>query len=180
MSATRGWQFFMHPGPTNVPHRVVRAMQRPMVDFTGPEFVALRDRCLERLKGVLKTKVGFPIVYASSGNGAWDASIANVFSPGDKVLVPQTGFFADRWANTARAYGIEVEAVAIPERRTTDPEVIARPRRADRQEGRVQLRALRAARRRRRPHAVELVAPFDRLEGRARALRRQYGRVQAV
>ena len=131
MTAVRGWQFFMHPGPTNVPHRVVRAMQRPMVDFTGPEFVALRDRCLERLKGVLKTKVGFPIVYASSGNGAWDASIANVFSPGDKVLVPQTGFFADRWANTARAYGLEVEAIAIPERRTTDPESIARHLAAD-------------------------------------------------
>ena len=131
MTAVRGWQFFMHPGPTNVPHRVVRAMQRPMVDFTGPEFVALRERCLERLKGVLKTKVGFPIVYASSGNGAWDASIANVFSPGDKVLVPQTGFFADRWANTARAYGLEVEAIAIPERRTTDPESIARHLAAD-------------------------------------------------
>jgi alanine-glyoxylate transaminase/serine-glyoxylate transaminase/serine-pyruvate transaminase len=125
MSVARGWQFFMHPGPTNIPHRVLQAMARPAVDFTAPEFVALRDRSLERLKAVLKTKQGFVITYASSGNGAWDASIANVFSPGDKVLVPQTGFFADRWSNTARAYGLEVEPVATPERRAVDPEAVA-------------------------------------------------------
>lgn len=131
MSVARGWQFFMHPGPTNIPHRVLQAMQRPAVDFTAPEFVALRDRSLERLKGVLKTKKGFAITYASSGNGAWDASIANLFSPGDKVLVPQTGFFADRWSNTARAYGLEVEPVAATERRPIDPEAVARHLAAD-------------------------------------------------
>jgi alanine-glyoxylate transaminase / serine-glyoxylate transaminase / serine-pyruvate transaminase len=131
MSVARGWQFFMHPGPTNIPHRVLQAMARPTVDFTGPEFVALRERSLERLKDVLKTKQGFAITYAASGNGAWDASIANLFSPGDKVLVPQTGFFADRWANTARAYGVEVEPVAAPERRPVDPEAVARHLAAD-------------------------------------------------
>lgn len=131
MSVARGWQFFMHPGPTNIPHRVLQAMQRPAVDFTAPEFVALRDRSLERLKAVLKTKQGFAIAYAASGNGAWDASIANLFSPGDKVLVPQTGFFADRWSNTARAYGLEVEPVATPERRPVDPEAVARHLAAD-------------------------------------------------
>ena len=131
MTFARGWQFFMHPGPTNIPERVRLAMARPTVDFNGPEFVALRDRSLERLKGVLKTKKGFPILYAASGNGAWDASIANVFSPGDKVLVPTTGFFTDRWANTARAYGLEVELVATPDRRAVDPEAIARHLAAD-------------------------------------------------
>jgi alanine-glyoxylate transaminase/serine-glyoxylate transaminase/serine-pyruvate transaminase len=131
MSVPRGWQFFMHPGPTNIPHRVLQAMQRPAVDFTGPEFVALRDRSLERLKGVLKTKQGFAITYAASGNGAWDASIANLFSPGDKVLVPQTGFFADRWATTAQRYGLEVELVPTPERRPVDPEAVARHLAAD-------------------------------------------------
>jgi alanine-glyoxylate transaminase/serine-glyoxylate transaminase/serine-pyruvate transaminase len=131
MSVARGWQFFMHPGPTNIPHRVLQAMARPTVDFTGPEFVALRDRSLERLKAVLKTKQGFVITYAASGNGAWDASIANVFSPGDKVLVPQTGFFADRWSNTARAYGLEVEPVPAPDRRPVDPEAVARHLAAD-------------------------------------------------
>ena len=131
MSVARGWQFFMHPGPTNIPHRVLRAMARPAVDFNGPEFVASRDRSLERLKGVLKTRVGFPIVYAASGNGAWDASIANLFSPGDKVLVPQTGYFADRWATTARHYGLEVEAPATTERHAVDPEAVGRILAAD-------------------------------------------------
>jgi alanine-glyoxylate transaminase/serine-glyoxylate transaminase/serine-pyruvate transaminase len=131
MSVARGFQFFMHPGPTNIPLRVLRAMERPAVDFTGPEFVALRDRSLERLKAVLKTKQGFAITYAASGNGAWDASIANLFSPGDKVLVPQTGFFADRWSNTARAYGLEVEPIMTPERRAVDPEAVAKHLAAD-------------------------------------------------
>src|SRR5688572_29554211 len=124
MSVSRGWQFFMHPGPTNIPYRVLNAMARPTVDFTGPEFVALRDRSLERLKAVLKTKKGFVITYAASGNGAWDASIANLFSPGEKVLVPTTGFFADRWATTARNYGLEVELVPTPDRRMVDPEAV--------------------------------------------------------
>ncbi len=131
MSVARGWQFFMHPGPTNIPHRVLQAMARPAVDFTGPEFVALRDRSLERLKAVLKTRQGFAITYAASGNGAWDASIANLFSPGDKVLVPQTGFFADRWSNTARAYGLDVEPVATPERHAVDPEAVGKHLAAD-------------------------------------------------
>ena len=132
MSVARGFQFFMHPGPTNIPQRVLLAMARPAVDFTGPEFVALRERSLERLKAVLKTKQGFAITYAASGNGAWDASIANLFSPGDKVLVPQTGFFADRWSNTARAYGLEVEPIATPDRRAVDPEIVAKHLAADR------------------------------------------------
>jgi alanine-glyoxylate transaminase/serine-glyoxylate transaminase/serine-pyruvate transaminase len=131
MSVPRGWQFFMHPGPTNIPHRVLQAMARPTVDFTGPEFVGLRDRSLERMKAVLKTTKGFVITYAASGNGAWDASIANLFSPGDKVLVPQTGFFADRWSNTARAYGLDVEALPTIDRRAVDPEAVARALAAD-------------------------------------------------
>lgn len=131
MSVARGWQFFMHPGPTNIPHRVLQAMARPAVDFMGPEFVALRDRSLERLKAVLKTRQGFVISYSASGHGAWDASIANLFSPGDKVLVPQTGYFAENWAHTARQYGLEVEMVATPERRAVDPEAIAKRLAAD-------------------------------------------------
>jgi alanine-glyoxylate transaminase / serine-glyoxylate transaminase / serine-pyruvate transaminase len=131
MSFPRGWQFFMHPGPTNIPERVRLAMARPAIDFTGPEFVRIRDRSLERLKGVLKTKQGFPIVYAASGNGAWDAAIANVFSTGDKVLVPTTGYFADRWATTAKRYGLEVETVAATDRRAVDPEAVAKHLAAD-------------------------------------------------
>jgi alanine-glyoxylate transaminase/serine-glyoxylate transaminase/serine-pyruvate transaminase len=136
MSIARGWQFFMHPGPTNIPHRVLQAMQRPAVDFTGPEFVALRDRSLERLKGVLKTRDGFVIAYAASGHGAWDASIANLFSPGDKVLVCQAGYFSENWSVTARQYGLEVEAVAAKDRRAIEPEAVAERLAADK-EGKV-------------------------------------------
>ncbi|HLX24183.1 MAG TPA: alanine--glyoxylate aminotransferase family protein [Usitatibacter sp.] len=131
MTAARGFQFFMHPGPTNIPLRVLNAMARPAIDFTAPEFVAIRDRSLERMKGILKTKQGFVITYASSGNGAWDASVANLFSPGDKVLVCQTGFFADRWANTSRAYGLNVESVPAAERYPIDPEAVAKHLAAD-------------------------------------------------
>ena len=131
MTAPRGWQFFMHPGPTNIPHRVLQAMARPAVDFMGPEFVALRDRSLQRLKAVLKTQKGFAITYAATGHGAWDASVSNLFSPGDKVLVPQTGYFAENWAKTATQYGLDVELVATPERRAVDPEAVARHLAAD-------------------------------------------------
>src|SRR6185369_1028548 len=132
MSA-RGWQFFMHPGPTNIPLRVLQAMAKPAIDFTGPEFVALRDRSLERLKKVLKTKTGIVVSYASSGNGAWEASIANLFSPGEKVLVCQAGYFSERWATTARLYGLEAEVVAAPERRSIDPNAVAEHLGADKQ-----------------------------------------------
>ena len=124
MSVQRGWQFFMHPGPTNIPLRVLHAMAKPAIDFTAPEFVALRDRSLERLKGVLKTQKGFVIAYAASGHGAWDASIANLFSPGDKVLVCQAGYFSENWSVTARQYGVVVEAVTAPERRCVDPDAV--------------------------------------------------------
>lgn len=131
MSVARGWQFFMHPGPTNIPLRVLHAMAKPAVDFTGPEFTALRDRSLERLKGVLKTWQGFVIAYAASGHGAWDASIANLFSPGDKVLVCQAGYFSENWSTTARQYGLEVEAVVAPDRRAIDPNAVAERLAAD-------------------------------------------------
>jgi alanine-glyoxylate transaminase / serine-glyoxylate transaminase / serine-pyruvate transaminase len=124
----------MHPGPTNIPHRVLRAMARPAVDFMGPDFISSRDRSLERLKNVLKTKKGFVITYAASGNGAWDASIANVFSPGDKVLVPTSGYFTDRWANNARAYGMNVELVETPDRRAVDPAAIEKHLAADKKQ----------------------------------------------
>jgi alanine-glyoxylate transaminase/serine-glyoxylate transaminase/serine-pyruvate transaminase len=131
MSTARGWQFFMHPGPTNIPLRVLHAMAKPAIDFTSPEFVALRDRSLERLKGVLKTQQGFVIAYAASGHGAWDASIANLFSPGDKVLVCQAGYFSENWSVTARQYGVEVESVVTPERRAVNPDAVAERLAAD-------------------------------------------------
>jgi len=117
----RGWQFFMHPGPTNIPLRVLQAMARPAVDFTGTDFVALRDACLEKLKRVLKTERAVVIAYAASGNGAWEASIANLFSPGERVLVCESGYFSRNWAATAAAFGLEVEILPTAERAAVDP-----------------------------------------------------------
>jgi alanine-glyoxylate transaminase/serine-glyoxylate transaminase/serine-pyruvate transaminase len=120
VSPLRGWQFFMHPGPTNIPQRVLQAMGRPAVDFTGAEFVALRDACLERLKRILKTERAVVVAYAASGNGAWEASIANLFSPGERVLVCESGYFSRNWAATAAAFGLEVEVLPTPERGVVD------------------------------------------------------------
>ena len=131
MSVRRGWQFFMHPGPTNIPQRVLLAMSKPAVDFNGPAFVALRDRCLERLKAILKTRDGFVISYAASGHGAWDASIANLFSPGDRVLACDTGYFSQNWAKTATQYGLQVDLLRSAERETLDPAEIEAALRAD-------------------------------------------------
>jgi len=124
VSVQRGWQFFMHPGPTNIPQQVLAAMARPAVDFTGPAFVALRDACLNGLKTVLKTKQGFAITYASSGHGAWEASIQNMFSPGDRVLLCDTGYFAENWAHMARAHGVEVELLQAAPRRAISAEAL--------------------------------------------------------
>jgi alanine-glyoxylate transaminase/serine-glyoxylate transaminase/serine-pyruvate transaminase len=125
VSVARGWQYFMHPGPTNIPQRVLQAMARPAIDFTGSEFVALRDACLGKLKGVLKTERAIVVAYAASGNGAWEASIANLFSPGDRVLVCESGYFSRNWAATAAAFGAEVEILPTPERNAVDPDALA-------------------------------------------------------
>ena len=120
MSGVRGWQFFMHPGPTNIPQRVLQAMAHPALDFTGSEFVALRDACLERLKRILKTERAAVVAYAASGNGAWEASIANLFSPGERVVVCESGYFSRNWAATAEAFGLLVEILPTPEREAVD------------------------------------------------------------
>ena len=125
MSVARGWQYFMHPGPTNIPHCVLQAMARPAIDFTGADFVALRDACLEKLKQILKTERAIVVAYAASGNGAWEASIANLFSPGDRVLVCESGYFSRNWAATAAAFGAEVEILPTSERNAVDPDALA-------------------------------------------------------
>jgi alanine-glyoxylate transaminase/serine-glyoxylate transaminase/serine-pyruvate transaminase len=120
VGVSRGWQFFMHPGPTNIPQRVLLAMARPAVDFTGSGFIALRDACLDKLRRILKTEQAVVVAYAASGNGAWEASIANLFSPGERVLVCESGYFSRNWAATAAAFGLEVEILPTPERDAVD------------------------------------------------------------
>jgi len=125
MSVLRGRQFFMHPGPTNIPDRVLRAMDAAAVDFTGKDFTARREKAVDGLKRMLKTKDGIVICYASSGHGAWEASVANTLSPGDKVLVCAAGYFSENWARMASAFGAEVEMLETPERHAVDPAAVA-------------------------------------------------------
>jgi len=96
----QGRHFLQIPGPTNVPDRVLRAMDFPTIDHRGPEFQQLGLRVLEAIKPVFGT-INPVIIYPASGTGAWEAALANVLSPGDTVLMAETGHFATLWKNLA-------------------------------------------------------------------------------
>ncbi|MEZ4946847.1 MAG: aminotransferase class V-fold PLP-dependent enzyme [Cyclobacteriaceae bacterium] len=104
----RGWHFLQIPGPSNTPERVLRAMGQPTLDHRGPEFGVLSKRILGGLKKIFQTD-DHVIVYPSSGTGAWEAALVNLFSPGDKVLAYETGYFAVLWKTLAEKIGLEVE-----------------------------------------------------------------------
>ena len=95
------------PGPTNVPERILAAMHRPAMDPTAAEFRALAQGVFARLKGFFRTE-GEVFLYAANGHGVWEAALVNTLSPGDKVLVPDTGNFAFAWRNMAESLGIDV------------------------------------------------------------------------
>ena len=94
----RGRQFFNNPGPTNIPDRVLRAMDRPVLDFMSDEFLAIQHACHAGVKRVLKTDQTL-YMYTASGHGAWEAAIANLFSPGETVLMVETGYFSQSWTD---------------------------------------------------------------------------------
>ncbi|HZI55384.1 MAG TPA: aminotransferase class V-fold PLP-dependent enzyme, partial [Verrucomicrobiae bacterium] len=105
-----GRHFLQIPGPTNVPDRVLRAMDRPVIDHRGPEFAQLGTEVLEGLKSVFKTS-GPVIMYPSSGSGAWEAAIVNTLSPSDRVLMFETGHFSNLWRDIALRHGLQVDYV---------------------------------------------------------------------
>ena len=107
----RGRQFFPNPGPTNIPDRVLRAMDRAVLDFLSDEFMAIHRTCHAGVKRVLKTQQHL-YMYAASGHGAWEAALANIFSPGDRVLMLESGYFSDSWTRMAGHLGLEVETDA--------------------------------------------------------------------
>ena len=109
-----GRPFLQIPGPTLVPDRVVRAMAQPIIDHRGPRFEALVRECLDGLKTVFKTERGHVVLYPGSGTGAWEATIVNTLSPGDRVLACVNGHFATGFARTAAAFGAEVERIELP------------------------------------------------------------------
>ncbi len=120
MANTNGWHFFMNPGPTNIPDRVLRAMDRGTIDFTGAAFKAISDECFAGLKRIFKTEQTI-LGYAATGHGAWEAALVNLFSPGDKVLIAETGYFSLNWGLRAEAFGLQVETLANDWRRAVDP-----------------------------------------------------------
>ena len=125
-----GRHFLQIPGPTNVPDRVLRAIDRPTIDHRGPEFQALGQEVLAGIRRVFKTRQPV-VIYPASGTGAWEAALVNVLSPGDKVLMYESGHFASLWCKLARRLGLEIdlipgdwrrgaEAAAIHERLAAD------------------------------------------------------------
>ena len=106
-----GRNFLFVPGPTNVPDRVLRAMHRAMEDHRSSDFPALAAPVLESLKKIFKTTTGQAFIFPSSGTGAWEASLSNTLSPGDKVLASRFGMFSHLWIDMAQRLGLQVDVL---------------------------------------------------------------------
>jgi alanine-glyoxylate transaminase / serine-glyoxylate transaminase / serine-pyruvate transaminase len=130
-SRRAGRHFLQIPGPTNVPDRVLRAIDFPTIDHRGPEFAALGKEVLSNLKRVFKSAVGDVVIYPASGTGAWEAALVNTLSPGDRVLMAETGHFATLWQKMAGKLGLDVEFLPGDWRHGADPETIEKRLRAD-------------------------------------------------
>jgi alanine-glyoxylate transaminase/serine-glyoxylate transaminase/serine-pyruvate transaminase len=123
MTHRPGRHFLQIPGPSNVPESVLRAMDRAVIDHRGPAFAQLGREVLAGLRDVFRTS-GPVIVYPASGTGAWEAALGNTLSPGDHVLMAETGHFATLWRNLATRLGLEVEFLPGDWRHGADPGAI--------------------------------------------------------
>jgi alanine-glyoxylate transaminase/serine-glyoxylate transaminase/serine-pyruvate transaminase len=121
--AELGRHFLQIPGPTNVPDRILRAIASPTIDHRGPKFAALTHRILAGLKPIFKCS-GHVFIYPASGTGAWEAALVNTLSPGDKVLMVETGHFATLWMKLAVRLGLRPELIETDWRRGADPDAI--------------------------------------------------------
>jgi alanine-glyoxylate transaminase/serine-glyoxylate transaminase/serine-pyruvate transaminase len=130
MSHRSGRHFLQIPGPTNVPDRVLRAIDAPTIDHRGPDFARLGLEVLEGLREVFQTS-GPVVVYPSSGTGAWEAALVNTLSPGDRVLAFETGHFATLWHSMAERLGLEVRWVEGDWRHGVQPEQVREELEAD-------------------------------------------------
>ena len=134
MTHRSGRHFLQIPGPTNVPDRVLRAIDRPTIDHRGPEFAVLGHEVLDGLKQVFRT-AGHVIIYPASGTGAWEAALVNTLSPGDRVLMVETGQFAALWQKLATRLGLSVDFIPGDWRHGVDPAVIEQRLAEDRDHG---------------------------------------------
>ena len=125
-----GRHFLQIPGPTNVPDRVLRAMDYPTIDHRGPDFAKIGAACLAGIKTIFKTD-SHVVIYPASGTGAWEAALVNLLNEGDKVLMVETGHFASLWHKMASRLGLETEFLETDWRRGADPSAVEDRLRAD-------------------------------------------------
>jgi alanine-glyoxylate transaminase/serine-glyoxylate transaminase/serine-pyruvate transaminase len=123
MSYLAGRHFLQIPGPTNVPDRVLRAIDNPTIDHRSADFARLGAACLEGMKAVFKTR-GDVVIFPASGTGAWEAALVNTLNPGDRVIAFDTGHFASLWAKMAGNFDLKVELLRGDWRRGSDPELL--------------------------------------------------------
>ena len=105
-----GRHFRQIPGPTNVPDRVLRVIDQPVIDHRSAEFAKLGSEVLDGMRSIFQT-TGPVIIYPGSGTGGWEAAIVNTLSPGDRVVLFETGHFSQLWRQVAERFGIEVDYV---------------------------------------------------------------------
>ena len=125
-----GRHFLQIPGPTNVPDRVLRAMDYPTIDHRGPQFAEIGAKCLAGMKTIFKTD-SHAVIYPASGTGAWESALVNTLQEGDLVLMVETGHFASLWHKMASRLGLETEFLATDWRRGVDPQQVEDRLRAD-------------------------------------------------
>jgi alanine-glyoxylate transaminase/serine-glyoxylate transaminase/serine-pyruvate transaminase len=144
MSVRAGREFLAIPGPTTVPDEVLRAMHRPAVDIYSGPLLALTDSLLRDVARVFKTS-GRAYIYIANGHGAWEASLTNVLSKGDKILVLESGRFAIGWGESARRMGVEVEILKGDMRRAVRPAELEARLKADKGSGGTPIKAILVA-----------------------------------
>src|SRR5688572_14516620 len=125
-----GRHFLQIPGPTQLPDRVLRAMDTPIIDHRGPEFSKLAKRCLEGIKTIFKTSNPV-IIYTATGTGAWEGALVNTLNAGDRVLMVETGQFAALWKKMAENIGLKPEFINTDWRIGADPNAIEETLRKD-------------------------------------------------
>jgi len=130
MPRAAGRHFLQIPGPTNVPDRILRAIDMPTMDHRGPDFAPLGKAVLEGMKRIFQTR-SHVIIYPASGTGAWEAALANTLSPGDTILMCETGHFATLWQKMALKLGLKPEFIAGDWRHGADPQAIEKRLRED-------------------------------------------------
>ena len=128
-----GRHFLQIPGPTNVPDRVLRAMDYPTIDHRGPQFAKIGTKCLAGMKTIFKTD-SHVVIYPASGTGAWESALVNTLHEGDLVLMVETGRFASLWHKMASRLGLETEFLATDWRRGVDPQQVEDRLRADKED----------------------------------------------